>query len=131
MSGWRVALLIARKDLRIERNSRILTNQVLPFAGVTMLIFGFALDANSNVLELVAPGLVWLATMFSLLLLVQRTFSLEADDGALDAMRVAGVNPRAIFAGKALGLAIQLLVLEVLLLFAAVVLYSETIRLSG
>ena len=119
------------KDLRIEWSSRVITNQVLPFAGVTMVIFGFALDANTDVLELVAPGLVWLATMFSLLLLVQRTFAVEADDGALDAMRVAGVDARAIFFGKAIGLASQLLVLEVLLLFAAVVLYGETIQLDG
>ena len=131
MTAWRIAWLIARKDLRIERRSRVLTNQVLPFAGVTMIIFGFALDANSDVLELVAPGLVWLATMFSLLLLVQRAFAVEGDDGALDAMRVAGVDARAIFFGKAIGLIIQLLVLEVVLLFAAVVLYAETIPVAG
>ena len=127
----RIAWLIAGKDLRIEWKSRVITNQVVPFAGVTMVIFGFALDANTDVLELVAPGLVWLATMFSLLLLVQRTFAVEADDGALDAMRVAGVDARGIFFGKAIGLAVQLLVLEVLLLFAAVILYGETIRLDG
>ena len=131
MTALRIAWLIAKKDLRIERRSRVLTNQVLPFAGVTMIIFGFALDANTDVLELVAPGLVWLATMFSLLLLVQRAFAVEGDDGALDAMRVAGVDARAIFFGKAFGLIIQLLVLEVVLLFAAVVLYAETIPLSG
>lgn len=131
MTAVRVAWLIARKDLRIERRSRVLTNQVLPFAGVTMIIFGFALNANTDVLELVAPGLVWLATMFSLLLLVQRAFSVESDDGALDAMRVAGVDARAIFLGKAIGLVIQLLVLEAVLLFAAVVLYAETIPLGG
>jgi heme exporter protein B len=127
----RTARLIAAKDLRIERRSRIVTNQVLPFAGVTMLIFAFALDANQSILETVAPGLVWLATMFSLLVLVQRAFAVENDDGALDAMRVAGIDARAIFLGKLLGLAVQLLVLEVLLLGAAVVLYGETIRLDG
>jgi len=131
MTSLRIAWLIARKDLQIERRSRVLTNQVLPFAGVTMIIFGFALDANTDVLELVAPGLVWLATMFSLLLLVQRAFAVEGDDGALDAMRVAGVDARSIFFGKAIGLIIQLLVLEVVLLFAAVVLYAETVPLSG
>ena len=128
---WRVAGLIAAKDLRIERRSRVITNQVLPFAGVTMVIFAFALDANTQVLERVAPGRVWLATMFSLLLLVQRTFGVEADDGALDAMRVAGVDARAIYLGKALGLAIQLLVLEAMLLLAAVILYGETVRAEG
>ncbi len=130
MTAWRIAWLIAKKDLQIERRSRVLTNQVLPFAGVTMLIFGFALDANKGVLELVAPGLVWLATMFSLLL-VQRAFAVEGDDGALDAMRVAGVDARAIFLGKGIGLVIQLMVLEVVLLLAAVVLYGETIPAGG
>lgn len=131
MSAWRIARLVAAKDLRIERRSRVVVNQVLPFAGITMVIFAFALDANQRILEQVAPGLVWLATMFSLLVLVQRSFSVETDDGALDAMRVAGVDARAIFLGKAIGLGAQLLVLEVLLLLAAVILYGETVRLEG
>ena len=70
-------------------------------------------------LERVAPGLVWLATLFSLLVLVQRAFAIETDDGALDALRVAGVDPVAIYWGKSMALAVQLAVLEVLLLVAA------------
>jgi heme exporter protein B len=106
------------------------TNQILPFAAVTMVMFGFALDASS-VLERVAPGLVWLATLFSLLVLVQRAFAIETDDGALDALRVAGVDAGAIFWGKTLALAVQLAVLEVVLLGAAVVLYGTEVRLAG
>jgi heme exporter protein B len=130
MKLWRIARLIAAKDLRVEWNSRVLLNQVLPFAAVTMVIFAFALDADT-VLERVAPGLVWLATMFSVLVLVQRAFAIEADDGALDALRVAGVDARAIYVGKALGLVVQLLVLEVVLLAAAVVLFRQTVPLDG
>lgn len=130
MSTWKVACLIAAKDLRVERRSKIVTNQVLPFAGITMVSFAFALD-KQNVLDTVAPGLIWLATTFSLLILVQRSFSIETDDGALDAMRVAGIDARAIFLGKAMALAVQLLVLEILLLFAAVVFYGESIQSSG
>ncbi len=126
MSAWRVAWLIARKDLRVERRSRVVTNQVVPFAGVTMVIFAFALDSDA-VLQRVAPGLVWLATMFSLLVLVQRSFAIETDDGALDAMRVAGVDARAIFLGKAIALAAELVALELILLFAAVILYGQSI----
>ncbi len=130
MTVWRLARLLARKDLQIEWNSRVLLNQVLPFAGVTMVIFAFALDSDA-VLERVAPGLVWLATMFSMLVLVQRTFAVETDDGALDALRVAGTDPRAIFLGKAMSLGVQLLVLEAVLLLAAVVLYRQTVPLGG
>ena len=130
MSRWRIVRLVAGKDLRIERRSRIVTNQVLPFAGVTMVMFAFALDA-SDLLERVAPGLVWLATLFSLLLLVQRSFALEADDGALDALRVAGVDPVAIYWGKSLALAAQLAALEVILLVAAVLLYGADVPVGG
>jgi heme exporter protein B len=126
MTRWRIAGLVAAKDLRIERRSRVVVNQVLPFAAVTMLMFAFALD-ETNVLERVAPGLVWLATLFSLLVLVQRAFAIEADDGALDALRVAGVDPVAIYMGKSLALAAQLALLEVLLLVAAVLLYGADV----
>jgi heme exporter protein B len=139
VSRWAIARLVAAKDLQVERRSRVVTNQVIPFAGVTMIIFAFALDAKSArtddgfvpLLELVAPGLIWLAALFSLLLLVQRTFAIEADDGALDALRVAGVDPVAIFWGKAVALAVQLAVLDVILLGAAVLLYGADVPAGG
>jgi heme exporter protein B len=46
-------------------------------------------------------------------------------------MRVAGVDARAIYLGKSLSLAVQLLVLEVILLGAAIILYAQTVPLDG
>lgn len=138
MSVHRIAWLIARKDLRIEARSKTALNQVLPFSVIVMVMFAFALErfpgsatSDDTLLELVAPGLLWLATLFSLVLLVQRAFAVESDDGALDALRVAGVDPTGVFLGKALALAIQLAVLEALLLVAAIVLYGSQVRASG
>jgi heme exporter protein B len=127
---FRIARLIAAKDLRIERRSRIVTNQVLPFAAIVMVMFAFALDTDS-VVERVAPGLVWLATLFSLLILVQRAFAVETADGATDAMRAAGVDPAGIFLGKSIALAAQLAVLELVLLATAFVLYRAEFRAGG
>jgi len=129
-SRMRITRAIARKDLRIEWNSRILVNQVAPFAAIVMVLFAFALD-NDGILQRVAPGLVWLATLFSMLVVIQRSFAVESADGALDALRVAGVDPVAIFLGKSVALAVQLLVLEILLVFTAVVLYTVEISLAG
>lgn len=126
----RVAIAVARKDLTIEWNSRILVNQVAPFAAIVMVLFAFALD-NEGILQRVAPGLVWLATLFSMLVVIQRTFAVESADGALDALRVAGVNPSAIFVGKSLALMVQLFALELLLLGTAVVLYGVNMSLAG
>ena len=130
MSTSRIARAVAAKDLRIELRSRVVTNQVLPFSGLVMVMFAFALD-NDDVLQRVAGGLVWLATLFSLFMLVQRTFAVETYDGALDSLRVAGVNPQGIFLGKSVALFVQLLVLESVLFVAAVVLYRVSVNGSG
>jgi heme exporter protein B len=130
MSTSRIARAVAAKDLRIEWRSRVVTNQVLPFSGLVMVMFAFALD-NDDVLQRTAGGLVWLATLFSLFILVQRTFAVETYDGALDSLRVAGVNPQGIFIGKSVALFIQLLILELVLFVAAVVLYRVNVNGSG
>jgi heme exporter protein B len=130
MTSFGVTRLVAAKDLRIELRSRILINQVLPFAAIVMVLFAFALDKD-DLLERVAPGLIWLATLFSMLIVVQRSFAVEAADGALDALRTAGIPAQGIFFGKAIALGLQLVVLEVLLFFAAFVLYDSRVGLAG
>lgn len=130
MSVLSIARLVAAKDLRVERRSRVIVNQVLPFAGLVMVLFAFVLDSDS-ILQRVAPGLIWLAAVFGLLVMVQRAFAVETADGALDALRVAGVDPAGIFLGKSAALAVQLAVLEVLLAALAFVLYGVEADLAG
>ena len=130
MNLRRTAALIAAKDLRIEARSRVVTNQVLPFSSLVMVLFGFALDSD-GALARSAPGLIWLATIFSLLIVVQRSFAVETADGALDALRVAGVTPAGVFLGKSIALAVQLVVLEVLLVVLAIVLYGVALTWPG
>lgn len=129
-SMLRTAKTIAAKDLRIELRSRVIANQVIPFAALVMILFAFALDSDA-VLERVAPGLVWLATIFSVLFIVARSFALETADGALEALRAAGVDPMGIFLGKTLALATQLIALEAVLVGASVVLYRADVSASG
>lgn len=129
-STWRTARSVASKDLLVEWRSRVVSNQVLPFAVLVMVMFAFALDSDA-VLERVAPGLIWLATIFSVLFLVARSYAVETADGALDALRSAGVEPMGIYLGKVAALAVQLLVLETLLAGAAVVLYRADLGWSG
>ena len=60
----RVARAVLLKDLRIERRSKVLTSQIIPFAVVTLVLFAFALDGDA-ILQRTAPGLVWVAMLFS------------------------------------------------------------------
>lgn len=125
---WRDAMVIAGRDLRIERRSRVVTSQVLPFAGLVLVLFAFALDPDRGVLARAAAGLFWVAVLFSALLAIQRSFALEASDEARDGLRLSGLDPAGIFLGKGMAIAAQLLVLEVVLTAGVVVFYDSDLH---
>lgn len=120
----RDALLVAAKDLRLERRARVGTAQVLPFALLVLLLFAFALDVDRGTLETVTSGLFWVVVLFSSVLAVQRAFGVEADDGVIDALRLSGLSPAAVFLGKVAALVLQLLVLEAVLAVGVAVFYD-------
>ncbi|HTN99748.1 MAG TPA: heme exporter protein CcmB [Microthrixaceae bacterium] len=123
----RDALLVAAKDLRLERRSRIGMAQVLPFAVLVLLLFAFALDPDRGVLTKATPGLFWVTVLFSSVLTLQRSFGVEAEDGILEALRLSGMAPASIFFGKVAALVVQLLALEVVLAFGVAVFYDTEI----
>ncbi len=125
----RDAGLIAAKDLRLERRSKVALGQMLPFAVLVLLLFAFALDPDRGVLQEATSGLFWMTVLFTAVLGVQRAFSVEIDDGVLDALRLSGIAPGAIYLGKVAALVVQLAVLEVLLAVGVAVLYDA--RLEG
>ena len=115
-----VALSIARKDLQIEWRTRMLLARVVPFALLVMVLFAVALDSEPLVLR-AAAGLVWLAMLFSTMLVVQRAFDIETADAAIDTLLACAVHPARVFFGKALALFVQLFALAVVLVTAEVV----------
>lgn len=127
----RDAWLVATKDLQIEWRSRVTFSQVVPFAGLVLVLFGFALDANRPVLLQATSGLFWVTIMFVSTLAVQRSTSIETTDGARRALLLAGIEPPAVFVGKSIAVAVQLLVVEIALLAGVVVLYSADVEAWG
>lgn len=130
----RDALLIVRKDLRIELSTRVTLAQILPFGLLNLLLYGFALSPDlkvvgeqRSVLQQVAPGLFWLAVLFASVLALGRSFAIEASDGKLDALRMAGVDPAGVFVGKATAVAVQIFALEIVLGFAAWVMFGPPV----
>jgi heme exporter protein B len=128
MSGLRadaaVALQIARKDALSELRGRQAAGSTLFFAGLVLLLFGFALGPDSRRLTEAAPGLLWLAIVFGSLLTVGRLHQLEAEDGALEELARYPVERHAIYLGKALAGFAALLVLGGVLLPLVGILYG-------
>ncbi|WP_195210542.1 heme exporter protein CcmB [Actinomarinicola tropica] len=121
----RDALLVAGKDLRIELRSKVTAGQILPFALLVLVLFAFALDPDGPALERATPGLYWVAVLFVTVLAVERSFSLESGDGVRDALRLAGLAPGGVFLGKFAALAVQLLVVQAVLMVGVVVLFGR------
>lgn len=121
------ALLVAGKDLRIEARSKVLLAQVLPFAGLVLMLFAFALDPDRGYLPRVAPGLFWIAVLLAALLAIGRAFAIEARHGARDGLRMTGMDGAAIFLGKFAAILVELLVLDVVLGIGAYALFDVTI----
>jgi heme exporter protein B len=124
---WREARRVAGKDLRIELRARVGIGQIAPFAVLVLVLFGFALDADTQALRRFTGGLFWITVLFSAVLAIQRSFAIETHDGNRDALRLSGMDPAAIFLGKAGAIAVQLLCLQVVLGAGVAVLYGPSV----
>jgi heme exporter protein B len=124
---WRDSLLMAGKDLRIEARSRVALSQVAPFGVIALVLFAFALGPDQGPMAAGAPGLFWVAVLFSTVLAIQRSVSVESGDSARDGLRLSGLDPAGVFLGKTVAVAAQLVVLEVILGVGVVLLYGAHI----
>ena len=118
------AALVAWKDLRIETRARVTLQQILPFGVIVLLLFAFALDPDRGVLRRVAPGLFWVTVLLAALLAISRSYTVESENGAIDALRMSGLDPAGLFLGKAAAVAVELVVLEAVLTAGVVLLFD-------
>ncbi len=125
----RDALLVAGKDLRIEARSRVALWQVLPFSLLMLVLLAFAMGPDSGTLRGAAPGIFWIAVLFSTVLATQRSFSIESGEGTRDGLRLSGIDPAGIFLGKSIAIAVQLVVLQTVLWAGITFLFDVHVRI--
>ena len=125
----RDALMICRRDLRIERRSRVTFNHVLPFVLTVVMLFAFALDADTTMLRRASGGLFWVAVLFASNTITQRSAAIDRPDGIPDALRLSSLSAPGMFLGKSAALFIQLTLTEVVL--AAAMIVSYDVRFEG
>ncbi|MCP3059958.1 heme exporter protein CcmB [Myxococcus sp. K38C18041901] len=117
-------LALLRKDLLIEWRTRARLNAIVFFAMATLLMFSFALGPDTRLLEKNAGGYFWLAILFASVLALGESFRVESENACMDGVRLAPADPRAIYLSKALGNALLLIALGLLLLPVMVALYG-------
>jgi heme exporter protein B len=125
---WRDAVLVAGKDLRIEARSRVGLWQVVPFAVLVLILVAFAIGPDDAPLRNAAPGIFWIAVLFSTVLTIQRSVAIESGEGTRDGLRLSGIDPAGIFLGKAAAVGLQLLVLQIVLWAGVTVLFDVRVH---
>lgn len=105
-------LALTRKDLRVELRGRDTLPPMLAFVAVVGLLLAFTLPGNPRLvtpvrvpggtvaLAEVLSGFLWVTVLFAGLIGFARTFDVERDESALDALLLAPVDRSALFLSK-------------------------------
>ena len=114
--------VLARKDLKLELRARSTVPAMLLFVVATLVVFHFALPAESS--ELAAKGMLWIAIVFTALLGLTRAFVAEREQRLLDGLLLAPCDRSAIWLAKTISVLGFLVVAELVALPAFALFFS-------
>ncbi|OUS14441.1 heme exporter protein CcmB [Rhodospirillales bacterium 47_12_T64] len=81
MNGF---LNIVSKDLRLALRQRSDLTMAVLFFILTAMLFPFGLGPEPNLLARIAPGIIWVTALLSVLLSLERIFLADYEDGSLE-----------------------------------------------
>ena len=99
-SPERAVWLAAARDLRLGLRSRAELAQALMFLVIVVSLFPLAVGPESALLKRIAPGVVWVAALLSVLLTLPRLFAADHADGTLEQLVMSPYPLPLIAAGK-------------------------------
>jgi heme exporter protein B len=98
----RLALAVAGKDIRAELRSRTALLTAVVFAALVLVVFNFARDPTALSAVDLAPSVLWVTFALAAMVALNRAFTVERENGALDGLLLAPLPRSALFAGKLL-----------------------------
>jgi heme exporter protein B len=122
MVGLRTVYLLLAKDLLMELRRRETFTVMLFFGVMILFLFHFSLNPERENTALLAPGLLWLAFVFTGVLGLERSFQAEQVNDCLEQLLLVPGDRGNIFLGKLVGnmafmLAVELFIMPLFALF--------------
>ena len=102
LKSLRLTLVIAAKDIRAELRSRTALLSALVFAALVLVVFNFARDPTVIGAATLAPSVLWVTFALAAMVAMNRAFTVERENSALDGLLLAPVPREALFLGKLL-----------------------------
>lgn len=128
MHQIRLIWIIAAKDLRIEYRTKQAFLTTLFFALLILLIFSFAFDPGDQAVRAAAPGMLWVSLLFPGIIQLNRSFQSEREEGTFYGIILSPVDRGVLFLGKFLANWIFLILIDILILFAFLILFNLSVR---
>jgi len=123
ISFQRQVRVIASRDLTRERRTGEVLWVTLPFGAIALLLVPLAIGTNAPMLQRIGPGLFWAVVMlFGVLISIRQTTSETL--AQRDQLALTGLDPAAVYVGKATASFLFLLVFQAALGVVTVVLYD-------
>lgn len=104
-------LTVLLKDLRLEGRSKDILSTTLFFAGLVVLIMGFAFGPDTGKMRDAAAGVLWCALAFASVLAAGRAWGSEQESAALESLLLYPVAHEWLYLGKAAANALLMLFL--------------------
>jgi heme exporter protein B len=98
----RLVFAIAAKDVRAELRSRTALLSSVVFAALVLVIFNFARDPTAVAAVDLAPSVLWVTFALAAMVALNRAFTIERENAALDGLLLAPVPRGSVFLGKLL-----------------------------
>jgi heme exporter protein B len=128
----RQSWIVAKKDLAIERRTGEIVVTGGFFGALLAVLTSVAFYNGAAGSRYLASGAIWIATAFSAVLALGRTWHREREEGALDALLAGPVARPAIFFGKAMGVALFLGAIEMVVVpIVSLLLQLDLYRVGG
>ena len=96
------AIALIKRDIALARRQGGGLGAALGFILSVMVLIPLALGPDLNLLSRLAPGMMWLALLLSVLLTADRMFQQDFEDGSLDIMAMTNLPFELITLAKAL-----------------------------
>lgn len=109
-------MYIALKDLKVEVRSKERLYAMMVFSILVMVIFNFAFDPGADYIREVAPGILWVALVFSATLGLNKTFASEKEQDCLQGLMLSPLDRSGIYFGKVLSNTLLSLIVAMLTL---------------
>jgi len=114
---------IARRDLLRERRAGEVLWVTLPFGAIALLLIPLAVGPDAPTLQAIGLGMFWVIVMLFGVLISIRQTNAETQPQR-DAVALLGIDPAAVYLGRALASFSLLIVFEVVLAVVTVALYD-------